>query len=58
MKAIIKPTFVIDVTDWLKNEKLTKKQKIAFLKEELSDFSLFMVHATYERFKDVKVEIK
>jgi hypothetical protein len=57
MKAIIKPVFEIDVSDWYEDERLTKKEKIAKLKEDLSDFSVFMIHCDYEALKDIKVII-
>jgi hypothetical protein len=57
MKAIIKPVFEIDVSDWYEDERLTKKEKIAKLKEDLSDFSVFMIHCDYEVLKDIKVII-
>ena len=58
MKAIFKPTFEIDVTDWYAGERLTKKEKIEKLKEELSDFSVFMVHADYGNLKKIEVDVK
>lgn len=58
MKAVFKPTFEIDVTDWFKDERLTKVEKIERLKEELSDYSVFMLHAQYEALKDIEVAVK
>lgn len=58
MKTIIKPTFEIDTSDWYEGERLTKKEKIKKLKEDLSDFSVFMLHCDYEALKDVEVEVK
>lgn len=58
MKAIIKPTFEIEVGDWYEDERLTNKEKIAKLQEDLSDFSVFMIHCDYEALKDIKVVIK
>jgi len=58
MKAIIKPTFEIEVGDWYEDERLTKKERIAKLQEDLSDFSVFMIHCDYEALKDIKVIIK
>lgn len=57
MKAIIKPVFEIDVSDWYEDERLTKKEKVEKLKEDLSDFSVFMLHAEYSNLKDVDVEV-
>ena len=58
MKAIIKPVFEIDVTDWYEDDRLTKKEKIEKLKEELEDFSVFMPQCEYSNLKGVKIEIK
>lgn len=58
MKAIVTTTFEIDVTDWSKDEGLTKNQRIEKIKEDLHDFSVFMPHFEYENFKDVTVKIK
>lgn len=58
MKAIIKATFELDVTDWYADEKLTKSEKRAKLEEDLSDFSVFMPNFQYKDFKDVQVIIK
>jgi len=58
MKAIIKPTYEIDVSEWYEDEGLTNKEKIEQLKEDLSDFSVFMLHCDYQALKDVEVDIK
>jgi len=58
MKAIITTKFEINVDDWYEDEGLTKKEKIVKLKEELSDFSVFMLHFEYDNLKDVDVKIK
>ena len=58
MKAIVTASFEIDVTDWYKGERLTKKEKFEKVKEELADFSVFMPLAEYSNFKDVEVVIK
>jgi len=58
MKAIVKAIFEINVSDWNKDENLTKKQRIKRIKEDLSDFSIFMSHFDYENFKKVDVKIK
>lgn len=57
MKAIVKATFEIDVTDWSKDEGKTKAQRIKAIKEDLSDFSVFMPNFEYSNFKDVEVII-
>lgn len=57
MKAIIKPVFEIDVSDWYKGERLTTKEKIQKLQEELSDFSVFMIHCHYEALQDIDIDI-
>lgn len=57
MKAIIKPIYEVDVSDWYMDERLTKKEKIAKLKEELADFSVFMLHCDYKALMDVDVRI-
>lgn len=58
MKAIIKPTFEIDVTDWNKGEGLTEVQRIKQTKEDLEDFSVFMPHCDYQSLKDIKITFK
>lgn len=58
MKAIIIATFEVDVSDWYEDERLNKKEKIKKLKEDLSDFSVFMPQFDYESLKDVEVIIK
>lgn len=58
MKAVIKTRFEIDVSDWYGDERLTKKEKVQKLEEDLSDYSVFMLHFTYESLKDVDVFIK
>jgi len=57
MKAIVTAKFEFDVTDWYEDEKLTLKQKEKQLKEDLSDFSVFMPLAEYNTLKDVNVDV-
>ena len=57
MKAIATAKFEIDVSDWSKDEGLTNKQRIKQIQTDLEDFSVFMLHFTYENFKDIKVTI-
>lgn len=57
MKVIVRPTFEIEVSDWYEGERLTEEEKIIKLKEELSDFSVFMLHFDYENLQDVDVEV-
>ena len=57
MKAIITTTFEVDVDGWFDEDELTKEQRIKKLKEDLSDFSVFMQHFEYENLKDVNVKI-
>lgn len=58
MKAIFKPEFEIDVSEWYLGEGLTKKQRIKKIKEDLEDFSVFMLHAEYTNFIKVSVDLK
>ena len=57
MKALVTATFEIDVTDWYEDERLTKTEKTERLKEELSDFSVFMPLFEYRDLKDVEVKV-
>lgn len=52
-----KPTFTIDVTNWYDGERLSVKERISKLKEDFSDFSIFMQHADYSALEDIQVEI-
>lgn len=58
MKAFITPTFEVDVTDWYEDERLTLQEKIEKLKEDLSDYSVFMAHCDYKALKNVEVDIE
>ena len=57
-KAIIKPTFEIDITDW-NDENEPKSKMCNRLKEELADYSVFMRNhiSSYENLTDVEVKI-
>lgn len=57
MKARFTATFEIDVSDWYEDERLTKAEKTAKLKEDLADYSVFMLHAQYQALKDCEVSI-
>ncbi len=58
MEVKVIATFEWDVSDWYEDERLTKKEKVAKLEEDLADFSVFMPHFEYERLKDVEVIVK
>lgn len=57
MKAIVKAEFLFDVTEWFKDEGLTKQQRIDKIEEELSDFSVFMPLSSYDHFEGAEVEV-
>lgn len=58
MKALVTATFEIDVTDWNKGEGLSLAQRKKKIEEDLEDFSVFMPHFDYEKFRKVEVKLK
>lgn len=48
MKIKVKLIYELDVSDWYEDEKLTKKQKLARLEEDLSDISVHCNHCNYD----------
>lgn len=56
MKIQVKLIYNLDVSDWYEDERLTKKEKLQRLEEDLSDISVHCNHCTYETL--VGAEIK
>ena len=57
MKAMVTVQFEVECSDWYEGERFTREQRKKKIKEDLEDYSCFMIHLTYENFKDVEVEI-
>lgn len=56
MKIQVDLIYELDVSDWYEDEKLTKKQKLRRLEEDLSDISVHCNHCNYETLKDCKIK--
>lgn len=48
MKIQVKLIYNLDVSDWYEDERLTKKEKLQKLEEDLSDISVHCNHCNYE----------
>lgn len=48
MKVKVKLVYKLDVDDWYEDEKLTKKEKLNKLREDLADISVHSKHCNYE----------
>jgi len=57
LRLTFTPTFELDVTDWFEGERLTVQERRKKLKEDFSDFSVFMQHAEYRNLLDVTVQV-
>jgi len=57
MTLLFKPTFKVDVTDWYADERLTPQEREKRLREDFSDFSVFMQHAEYSALEGVDIQI-
>lgn len=59
MRIQVKLIYELDADEWYEDEKLSKKEKLAKLQEDLSDISVHCQHCNYDTLMGCEVtEIK